>query len=484
MNWWNKVWQLISFNGIEDNARDTIKRTTILNNQVNATLFLIMVTISILLWVLRIIEDRTINIGGVRFFWMMLLCIIHFILARRQHHTLAKCLLIFAPPILFLIVPALYGFVEDQSFFYYSYIIVAFSIFPQLLLRITTNRQLYVWSMVYYFILMLSLDNILIFLAPENLSVVPILKGFWIFNKIAALSIYLFINSSVYYLKWVNYKFEQQLKAKQEQLEFNNNRLDIHVEELKSVNEYLKKTQQQLIQSEKMASLGVLTAGVAHEINTPLNFISTGSLLVKNAIEDLNGSDTTGCIKMLQQGNEIIDKGVDQAAFVVSSLMTFSYSGKSKKNLHHLESIVESTLLFLKSKITPDIIIEKEYLLDDPVSIYAEKIHQVVLNIIDNAICVLTNVVDKRLKISCYRDKDGHDELACISIFNNGPQIDKQVGSKMFDPFFTTKSINKGTGLGLSLAYNLVEEHGGVLYYTNHEDGVEFIVKLPMNIQQ
>ncbi|MBK3519275.1 sensor histidine kinase [Carboxylicivirga marina] len=482
MGWLSKLWQSISYNGIESSRHDTIKRTTVLNNQVNATLFLIMVGISVLLWVLRVIEDRTMNIGGWRFYWIMCLCIIHFFLSRFKFHTLAKSLLIFIPPILFLIVPALFGFVEDQSFFYYTYIVVAFSLFPQLLLRINTNRILYRGAMLYYLVFMFSLDYILVYFAPKELAVIPMLEDFWIFNKIASISIYTFINSSVYYLKWVNYKFEKQLKANQVELLINNKRLDVHIEELKATNEHLKTTQQQLIHSEKMASLGVLTAGVAHEINTPLNFISTGSLLVRNAIEDSqNGNDTDEVNKMLHQGNEIINKGVEQAAFVVSSLMTFSYSGKSQKSKHDLHSILDSTLMFLKAKMPADLIVEKNYTLDEPVTIYADKIHQVALNIIDNAISALDNVDSKILKISCDKESNKREgNYACISIFNNGPQINNKVGARIFDPFYTTKSINKGTGLGLSLAYNLVEEHGGFLSFNNHPDGVEFMIKLPM----
>ena len=483
MGWYRQLWINISYTGIDKKYDGMIKRTTMLNNQLNATLFLIMVGLSIILKVLRVIDDRTINIGGIRFFWMMGLCVIHYLLARNKYHNLAKILLIFFPPIIFLIIPAFYGFVEDQSFFYYPYIVIGFSLFPQLLLRPKVQSFLYGIAMFYYLVFIVTIDYILLYFAPDNLEVIPIIKGFWINNKMATISIYLFINSSVFYLKWMNFVYERQLLRGKAALERNNRKLDVHIEELKATNENLKVTQQQLIQSEKMASLGVLTAGVAHEVNTPLNFIATGSLLVKNALEDLEKGVTYDDVRLsLKQGNEIMDDGIDQASFVVSSLMTFSYKGKSQKQLHSISQIIDSTLLFLKAKMPFDIEVSKNYEVTTDIRIDAAKLHQVILNIIDNALSELSGVQVKKLKIHTYFNKRNHLDWICISIFNSGALISKDVGQRIFDPFFTTKSINQGTGLGLSLAYGIVREHNGNLSFNNHANGVEFLIELPMEV--
>lgn len=481
MSWYRKIWEKVSSIGMERGSGDITSRTNIINNQLNATLFLIMVGLSIILKILRVIDDRTINIGGYRFLWMMAFCVIHYVLAKNRFFNLSKLLLVVMPPVLFLIIPSFLGFVEDQSFFYYPYIVITFSLFPQLIINPKRQSLMYLFSMLYYLGLIIGIDYLLLMLAPDNLRVVPMVKEFWVNHKMANVSIYLFINFSVYYLKLVNLRYEKQLKDSKLRLEYNNKQLDVSIEELRATNDHLKNTQQQLVQSEKMASLGTLTAGVAHEINTPLNFISTGALLVKNAIEDIDEGVTIDRVKKdLEQSQDIIDRGVEQASFVVSSLMTFSYSGKSKKQLHDVTSIVESTLLFLKGKMPPDIIIEKRLELDQMVFIYADKIHQVIINILDNAISAISEVDKKQIKIHTYGIQKGGNDYACLSIFNSGSPIKKQIESKIFDPFFTTKSINQGTGLGLSLAYNMIQEHGGEITFSNHSDGVEFLIEVPL----
>lgn len=482
MNRLKRFWGVVSNIGIDNSSGEIPSRTTILSNQFNFTLFLIMLILSIFLKALRVIDDRSINIGGYRFFWMMGMSVIHLMLAYKRKHTLAKVMLIFSTPILFLIIPAMMGFVEDQSFFYYSSIVIAFSLFPQLLVSPKKQPVLYVISMIYYFVLLVGLEYVLLYYAPAGLAVIPMIKGFWIFYKTATITIFLFVNSSVFYFKWINHTYEHQLIISKQELEANNQKLDIHLEKLRTTNQHLKATQQQLVHSEKMASLGVLTAGVAHEINTPLNFIATGSLLLKNALEDINVAHTLddACNSQLTQGYEIIDKGIDQASFIVSSLMTFSYNGKSVKQYHSITKIIDSTLLFLKGKMPADIEIEKRFELNHEIPVYADKVHQVFVNIINNALDELREMPQKVLSIHTYTSNDRNQKMATISIFNKGRQITDEIGQCIFDPFFTTKSITQGTGLGLSLSYNLMKEHNGHIYYVNHEDGVEFIVQFPV----
>ncbi len=483
MNLLSKVWHFISYLGIEE-KKNLDDRSIVLSNQLNTTLFIILLLMSVALHVLRVVNDTSITIASYRILWMMGINIIHFTLSYYKQHNLAKALLIFLTPFVLILVPTFIGFVEEDSFFNYTDIIIALSLIPQLLIKPSRRAWLYITSLVYYFVLLLIIDNLILHFSPNTLNAPAVYKGFQVYAEITAIAIFVFINAAVYYLKWINFLYEKRLHEKQEQLLSNNNKLDKHVEELKAINNHLKTTQEQLIQSEKMASLGILTAGVAHEINTPLNFISTGTLMVKNAIDDIdNGRDSQLIKTDLQEADQILEKGVDQAAFIVSSLMTFSYSGKSTKVDHDIHSIIESTLMFLKTKMPDDLKIIKAFKIDIPISIYAEKIHQVALNIIDNAISASVNASDKLIKIDCYISENGKGKYACISIFNKGANIDKEIGKHIFDPFFTTKSINNGTGLGLSTAYNIVEEHNGYLSYKNHDDGVEFLVELPINLQ-
>ncbi|MBK3519432.1 sensor histidine kinase [Carboxylicivirga marina] len=472
MNWISKIWNRISHLGIQD-LKSAKSRTYILSNQLNITLLIIMIVLSAIMMLLRIINDTSITISSYRLLWMMSINFLHIILSYYNRGYWSKSLLIFSAPLIFIIIPTMLSFVENDSFFNYSEMIIALSLIPQLLVRPWDQKGLYISSMVYYLALLILHDDLVLRFDSHELTVKPIYREFKIYAEITAIAIFIFINSSVYYLKWLNNNYEKKLMD-------NNQELDQHIEELKATNQHLKATQQQLVQSEKMASLGILTAGVAHEINTPLNFISTSSVLVNNAIEDLKDDvDRKQVEASLYQANEILDKGVEQAALIVSSLMTFSYDGKSKKTMCDLEAIINSTLLFIKSKIPLGLTFEIHNEIEEPIYAFPDKMHQVILNIIDNAICASATVEDKLIKIRCYTQTKSRQKLACISIYNNGPNISKEVGARIFDPFYTTKDINEGTGLGLSTSFNLVKDHQGEINYINHAEGVEFLIQLP-----
>ncbi|MDX2431662.1 MAG: ATP-binding protein [Bacteroides sp.] len=247
--------------------------------------------------------------------------------------------------------------------------------------------------------------------------------------------------------------------------------------ELESVIDELKATQQHLVQSEKMASLGTLTAGVAHEINNPLNFISGGLGIIHETDKEGNpmSVEEKECRRI--KATKLAFDGLDRATEIVKALMTFSHRGASKKSLSDLHDIIDNTLLFLQSKLSDQIELRKEYRLTELVPVFQEKIHQVILNIIDNAIfATKKNGQGKRL-ITITTDVRGANVVLDIS--NNGPAIGEGELPQLFDPFFTTKDPGEGTGLGLSISYTLIDDHGGSIRAENREDGVHFVIELP-----
>ena len=160
------------------------------------------------------------------------------------------------------------------------------------------HPKFYWSSLLYYFVLLVGIYYLMVFYTPVNFSIIEVFKKTNVFVLSAVIVSFWFISISLFYLKNLNQEYESQLNAnnkelveKSNELEDKNRMLDVHIEELQSINEHLRVTQEQLIHQEKMASLGVLIAGVAHEINTPLNFIGTGSLLLQNAIEDIESKN-------------------------------------------------------------------------------------------------------------------------------------------------------------------------------------------------
>ena len=248
--------------------------------------------------------------------------------------------------------------------------------------------------------------------------------------------------------------------------------------ELESVIEELKATQQHLVQSEKMASLGTLTAGIAHEINNPLNFISGGLGLIGETQAADHGLSEEEVTLRGKKALEMAMNGMERVRGIVNALMTFSHRGSSTLTPCDIHEIIDNTILFLNSKLDEDISIVKDYTLGEQVRVYPDKLHQVVMNILDNGIysVKLNGTKDKRITLRTLKSND----RAVVEIINNGPPIEKSHLNQLFDPFFTTKDPGVGTGLGLSISYSLIHEHHGELRVENREGEVCFTIEIPL----
>jgi signal transduction histidine kinase len=239
----------------------------------------------------------------------------------------------------------------------------------------------------------------------------------------------------------------------------------------------LKAAQQRLVQSEKMASIGTLTAGIAHEINNPLNFISGGLNIVNEIQAQLNWEGKEEEEKRCQTALKMSQDGLARSVAIVKALMTFSHRGGSKKVETDLNDTIDKTIMFLNSRLSEDIQINRHYSLDNKALVFPEKMHQVIMNILDNAIFALNGepAESRIITISTRMESD----RVILSFTNNGPAIPEDHLDQLFDPFFTTKDPGQGTGLGLSICYTLVSEHGGEISARNVQDGVNFTITLP-----
>ena len=259
----------------------------------------------------------------------------------------------------------------------------------------------------------------------------------------------------------------------------------------------LKATQAQLIHSEKMASLGELTAGIAHEIKNPLNFINNFSEISTELLDELNAElrnnnneGAIGIAEDLKQNLEKINQHGKRADSIVKGMLMHSRGTSGEKVLTNINDLLDQyvTLAYhgLRAKDKEfNITIEKEY--DDSIvkiNIIPQDISRVFLNVINNA-CYAAN--QKRLK----EDKDFSPVLKVstknlektveIRIRDNGDGISKSIREKLFNPFFTTKPTGEGTGLGLSLSYDIVvKQHSGEIKFESEEGKyTEFRIILP-----
>lgn len=278
-------------------------------------------------------------------------------------------------------------------------------------------------------------------------------------------------------------------------------------EEIKSTYNNLKETQAKLVNSEKMASLGQLTAGIAHEINNPINFISSNVKPLRRDIEDLInalsvyekeiiGLGNEDVIKRLQRFKkeidldyltsemnsllEGIDEGASRTAEIIRALKNFSRLDQAELKNANLNDGLESTLKILNNQIKDRIMVVRNY--DDlpEIECYPGKLNQVFLNIINNAVQAIEERWEKPEEGILTLSTQNLNHQIVVTIEDNGSGMPEEVKKKIFEPFFTTKDVGKGTGLGLSIVYSIIEDHDGEIYVESEKGiGTKFIIKIP-----
>jgi signal transduction histidine kinase len=233
---------------------------------------------------------------------------------------------------------------------------------------------------------------------------------------------------------------------------------------------YLEEVWTQIVQSEKLASLGRLAAGVAHEINNPLTGILLYGNMMLEKLEDNNP---------LKQHLKYVLEDANRCKEIVKNLLAYSRQNSPFKEQFELNSLVQSSLSLIEDhKIFKNFSLVKE-LADYSILINADKnqLTQVIINLVMNAV----DAMDDRGKLTIRTYRDEKAGMACLEVQDTGTGIPQEVISKIFDPFFTTKMPGKGTGLGLSTIYGIVKENNGRISVkeTSHE-GTTFILELPI----
>lgn len=293
-------------------------------------------------------------------------------------------------------------------------------------------------------------------------------------------------------LQLLNFQLEKLVLDRTNDLSESNKQLEIQKNKAIDALEALKYSHARLMQSEKMASLGMLTAGVAHEIKHPLNAMSANMESIKQkiqkiteifAVENMSESKKSDINHLKEDIESLVTashEGINRTSGVIADLCAFSRSDEPEMVMTDINKNIDSTLNLLSSEIKGNIKVIKEYS-DIPMLLcHPGKINQVIMNILINAIHALYTQHDSKITIKT----ECKDNSVIISIKDNGPGIKKEVLDKLFTPFTTTKQNGMGSGLGLFLSYNIIKEHrGNIKVKSEIDNGTEFIITLPIRTE-
>lgn len=299
-------------------------------------------------------------------------------------------------------------------------------------------------------------------------------------------------------------KFKALAKAKDDL-----SKQQIVSEELQEANKTLEQTQALLIQSEKMSSLGQLTAGIAHEINNPVNFVANGVNTLKDNFKQLNvfidnykricelesieeikkyykiqREDDHHFTDLQTSTNESLDDveyGTSRITEIVNGLRVFARQDESEIKEADVNQVLENAVVILKPKYKKKAKVLKE--LDTniaPIKCLPGQLNQALVNLIGNA----CDAIDFKGTINV-KTIDFDQDHVQITVQDNGKGMSEETVKKIFDPFFTTKEVGKGTGLGLAITYGIIEKHNGTIAVESEEGrGTKFTITLPKKLRK
>lgn len=324
-------------------------------------------------------------------------------------------------------------------------------------------------------------------------------------NELAQKQALLVLKENERLVREQNIELENKVNERTIELQNTNSSLNVALTNLKDA-------QSQLVDAEKMAALGQLTAGIAHEINNPINFVTSNIKPLQLDIDDLkeiitkyeqidySGANVMEQVQEIEAfkkqidldfiNNEIeslltgITDGAKRTAEIIRSLRNFSRLDEDDLKPIDINEGLHSTLVLVRNSLPDNVKVVKDFGNLPKIECLPGKINQVFMNLISNAIQAIKsngkNREEELLTIHTWYD----DNNVKISIKDTGTGMTDEVKHKIFEPFFTTKEVGEGTGLGLSIVFSIIEKHKGHIDVLSEVDqGTEFIITLPVNIQ-
>jgi signal transduction histidine kinase len=474
------IWKYISNLGITDGETHLSRRTIILTNQLNFVMLISMFLLLVTTIITQGLTHMVLSIGTLRVALTMILSFINLLIARYGFNNVSRLSLIFLPSVLFLLAPTMIGYVEEEAFTYYPYVVIGISIIPQMLVHPHEEKFLYWFSLTYLFLLTVFIDQIMVHLGkpemvePEMHSypIVARINTFYAFYKIPHIGLFLFINANIYYLRLLNFRFEAELKGK-------NNELDLQNKELKVQKDEIERQKDELI-SKEISTWQKLVSIISHEIVNSAIPITNLAGMTSQMLEDESGA-VLKPEKIGEEATEDIHHGLKIIESRTHALINFVKATKSLTQIPtpNIRKIVlkelfeRITILYqarfkelgvhFENQIIPtDLFIEADL----------ELIEQVIINLIQNALDAMVETSSPRLSLIASKNDSRHIQ---ITISDNGRGINEEVLERIFLPFYSTKENSSGIGLSLSKQIMMLH-HARLEVVTGRKEGATFIM--------
>jgi signal transduction histidine kinase len=349
-----------------------------------------------------------------------------------------------------------------MGFAYSLYILFAYLFLSGVISSVNPNNQdLSAWLINGF---MLFLSSIIVFLvvSKSNKTYQFLVSGLIKANRK--------LKKNEFGLKTEQDSLENQVETRTQAVLKPNKELEQQKEELQQTVDRLNETTDRLIQAEKLASIGLLASGIAHEINNPLNYIRGGVVLLEDILKERSQYDDD-----IHQTIDSMNDGINRATRIVKSLNQYSHSAGELTDECNLNEIIKNCMNLLRNKLPEGIKVNLKF--DQMVSRVRGnngKLHQTFINIIDNSLHSLNGHGEIDISIA------NQNKLVIVSIIDTGSGIDEKNISKIMDPFFTTKDVGEGSGLGLYIVSSIVKQHGGqIAFQSTLEKGTTCTISLP-----
>ena len=466
------IWKYISNLGIKEKTGELSQKSIVMTNQLNFVIVIIMGLLFLTTFITLQFMHEDMSYGTLRIPVLLIVCFLNLVAARLGLTQLSRLSLIFLPTVVFLLGPTLIGYVEEESYTYYPYFVIAASIIPQVLLSPRTEKYLYWGSVAFYFILTVFIDKIMVWFGPTDFPIIDRINTFYTFYKIAQIALFLFINSSIYYLRTLNFRFEEELNRK-------NRELDQQNRELKEQKEKIEQQEDELV-SKEISTWQKLVNIISHEIVNSAIPITNLAGMTGQMLED-----ETGAVLRPEKIGEETTADIHHSLKIIESrtqaLINFVKATKSltqipKPNIRSIsvrELFDRVTVLYQAKFKEAGVHFEKE-ITPAGLSFDAdlELVEQVVINLIQNALEAIQDVTGPKLMLSAGKSDSGQVQ---ISVTDNGAGIRDEDLEKIFLPYYSTKTNKSGIGLSLSQQIMMLH-HGRLEVSSGKRDGATFVL--------